>query len=257
MARSCHAWDQARYCDAVAVEIARFADVVRRADPTTPVPTCPDWTIAELVKHTGTIHRWAERMVRERAQRRLGWRELDLGLPKDKASYPDWLATGAGLLPPTFRAADPDASMWAWGADQHARFWPRRMLHETTVHRADAELALGREPAIDPATAVDGVDEFLDNLPHAAYFAPNVTKLRGNGERLRFECTDVDGDWLIRLDPERFEWEHARGDADAVVRGPAADLLLLAYGRRRPDEARFERSGDTALLAHWLENSAI
>jgi hypothetical protein len=43
-----------------------------------------------------------------------------------------------------------------------------------------------------------------------------------------------------------------------AVRGAAADLYLLLYGRRAADDdERFTRFGDTALLDHWLANSAI
>jgi uncharacterized protein (TIGR03083 family) len=257
VSRLCHAWDHEQYCEAVGVEIIRFADAVKGAQPSMPVPTCPGWTIGKLVKHIGGIHRWAGRMVHERASTRLDPREVELGLPTDEAQYADWLADGAAPLVATLRAADPDAPMWAWGADQHARFWSRRMLHETTVHRADAELALGREPTIDAPVAVDGIDELLDNLPGAKYFAPNVTELRGDGELLHFHCTDIEGEWMIRLSREGFDWEHGHGAASAAVRGAAADLLLLAYGRRQPDEARFERFGEGALLARWLEKSAL
>lgn len=257
MKRLCHGWEQARYADMAGAEIARFAEAVRGADPSTAVPTCPGWTIAELVKHIGGIHRWAERMVREHAQQRLSWRALELSLPADPAAYPAWLAAGAEPLVATLTSADPDAAMWAWGADKHARFWPRRMLHETTVHRADAELALGREPAIDVAAALDEVDEFLDNLPHAASFAPNVAKLRGDGETLRFECTDADVGWLIRLEPDGFTWRHGSGEANVTVHGAAADLVLLTYGRLEPADGRFEVAGDGAVLASWFENSAI
>lgn len=80
--------------------------------------------------------------------------------------------------------------MWAWGEDQHARFWARRMLFETLVHRVDAERAVGGESGIAPALAADGVDEFLVNLPYAGIFAPAVSKLNGSGETLAFQCTD-------------------------------------------------------------------
>jgi hypothetical protein len=32
--------------------------------------------------------------------------------------------------------------MWAWGPDKHARFWSRRMLHETAVHRVTGDPTL-------------------------------------------------------------------------------------------------------------------
>jgi uncharacterized protein (TIGR03083 family) len=250
-------WPHERYCDALGGEIARFADVARGADPSTPVPTCPDWTIAELVRHAGTIHRWAGRMVADLAPERLDRRQLDVNLPPDQAGWPDWLAAGADPLVAALRSADPDAPMWAWGADQHVRFWSRRMLHETTVHRADAELAITRDPAIDVEVAVDGVEELLENLPSAASFRPDVAALSGDGETLLLDCTDTDVDWIITLVPDGFRWRQGDGEADVAVRGTAADLLLFMYRRRRPDDPRFDRLGDETVLQHWLEHSAL
>jgi uncharacterized protein (TIGR03083 family) len=250
-------WDHERYCEELDAEITRFATAVRGADPATAVRTCPGWTLADLARHVGMVHRWAAQMVRERATERLAREDMNVDVPERAADYADWVAAGAGPVLSAFRAADPAAPMWAWGADKHARFWPRRMLHETTVHRADAELALEREPRVDAATAVDGVDELLENLPHAAYFRPRVSELRGDGESLHLHCTDVDGEWTVYLHPDTFTWDHGHTKATTAVRGPASDLLLLLYGRRRPDDSRFERFGSDALLGRWLERSAL
>ena len=154
------------------------------------------------------------------------------------------------------RAASPDQPTWAWGADQHACFWQRRLLHETVIHRADADLALGREPTIDANVAIDGVDEFLDNLPHAT-FSRVVKDLKGEGESLHLHCTDVDGEWLIKLNPTGFTWEHGHAKGDVAVRGAASDLLLLLYGRRKPQSEHFQIFGDAALLNRWLACSSI
>lgn len=245
------------YCDAVAAEVRRFGDVIASADLNTPVATTPPWSLAKLLKHIGTIHRWAGQMVQTNAQERLDFKLLDLHLPPDEAAYPSWFAAGGEQLVATLRAADPDAPMWAWGADHHARFWMRRMAHETSMHRVDAELALGRQPALDAAIAVDGIDEFLENLPHAAYFAPNVKELRGNGESIHFHCTDTEGEWLIELQPDGFRWEHGHGKGSAAVRGAAADLLLLMYGRRKHGEGGFEVFGDSSVLDRWFTSAHI
>jgi len=250
--------DHLAYCDLLGPEIARFVELTSGADPATPVPTCPEWTLADLVAHTGRVHRWAGYMVSQLSTRRARGSEYDHALPDDRRAYPEWLAAGAEPLVKTLRAADPAAPMWAWGADQHVRFWSRRMVHETTVHRADAEFALGRTPEVEPAVAVDGVDEFLENLPDAAAFAPGVADLRGNGETIHLHATDVDGEWVIRLDPDSFGWDHGHGKGDVAVRGTAADLLLFAYGRRRASDAdRFEVFGDRDLLDRWVRSSAI
>jgi uncharacterized protein (TIGR03083 family) len=148
--------------------------------------------------------------------------------------------------------------MWAWGADQHVRFWSRRMVHETIVHGADSALARGEVPALDPSLAVDAIDELLDNLPTAGYFAPNVAELRGGGETIHLHCTDVDGEWMIELGAHGYRWEHAHGKGTVAVRGAAGDLELLLYGRlRADDETRFARFGDLALFDRWLTNSAL
>jgi hypothetical protein len=34
-----------------------FADRVRGADPSTPVPTCPEWNLGDLIRHVGGTHR--------------------------------------------------------------------------------------------------------------------------------------------------------------------------------------------------------
>jgi uncharacterized protein (TIGR03083 family) len=250
-------WEPSAYVEAVRVEIGRMADAVRGVHPATVVPTCPDWTIAQLVRHTGTVHRWAGQMVRDRATERLDTRTLDLGLPDDPGEYAEWLAAGAAPLVAAFSAADPDAAMWAWGADQHARFWPRRMLHETTVHRVDAELATGVAPRVDGAVAVDGIDELLENLPSAAYFRPRVAELRGHGESIGLRSSDRDDRWLIRLEPDGFRWERGDGAATVTVTAGTGDLLLLVYGRRALRDDRFELVGDVPVLERWLERAAL
>ncbi|MFI6847570.1 maleylpyruvate isomerase family mycothiol-dependent enzyme [Kitasatospora sp. NPDC050467] len=243
----------------VAAETARLVATVRTADPTTPVPSCPGWTLTDLVRHTGSVQRWFTVLLRQRIQEPPRSRDVDLHLPQTPDGYPDWLAEAAAQAGAEFASADLDAPMWAWGADQHARFWVRRMLFETLVHRVDADLALGLNPGIDPALAADGVSEFLTNLPFAAGFAPGTAALRGADRTIRFTRTDGDGDWLIRLRPDGFGLEPQSADAtaDATVRGSAADLLLLLYGRLDRSADRFEVRGDDELLAHWVANSAF
>ncbi|MEV8324170.1 maleylpyruvate isomerase family mycothiol-dependent enzyme [Kitasatospora sp. NPDC059812] len=259
---------------AVAAETARLVAALQDADPTTPVPTCPGWTLTDLTRHTGSVQRWFTVLLRQRIQQPPRSREVDLRLPAGPDGYPAWLAEAAAEAGAAFAETDLDAPMWAWGADQHARFWVRRMLFETLVHRADAELALGRTPVLDPELAADGVSEFLTNLPFAAFFAPGIAELRGADRTIRFTRTDgnatdgnataAGGDWLIRLRPDGFGLDRfgldADGpgpEADATVRASAADLLLLLYGRLDLASARLDVRGDEELLAHWCANSAF
>ncbi|MEK2476758.1 maleylpyruvate isomerase family mycothiol-dependent enzyme [Streptomyces noursei] len=255
------------YQQAIERETLHFAQVVRGADPATAVPSCPDWTLAELTRHVGAVQRWFCALLTRMVQEPPSSRDVELGLPHRVEEYADWLATGVPEVVGVLRAIDPQAAMWAWGEDQHARFWARRMLFETLVHRVDAEHALGRESEIDPALAADGVDEFLVNLPYAGIFAPAVAKLRGNGETIAFRCTDPAGEagkeWQVRLDPDGFRLLPQAGtrvpptDPQAAVRGKAADLLLLLYGRRPYQEAAFEVSGEATALDRWFAHTAF
>jgi uncharacterized protein (TIGR03083 family) len=245
---------------AVAAETARFVTALRGADLTTAVPSCPDWTLADLVRHTGSVQRWFSVLLRSRIQEPPRTREVDLRLPEREDGYPDWLAESATVAAEAFAATDPDLPMWAWGVDQHARFWARRMLFETLLHRADAELALGLTPAIDRVLAVDGIAEFLVNLPFATFFAPKVAELRGPDRTIRFRTTDGDESWLVRLRPDGFGLEEAGAaadTADATVRGTAADLLLLVYGRLPYRAQALAHEGDEDLLTHWFAHSAF
>lgn len=254
-------WPSVDHRAAVAAETATFTAVLHDADLSLPVPTCPGWSLAYLVRHTGSVQRWFSVLLHARIQRPPRSREVELHLPERTDAYPDWLGESAAVAADAFAATDPDLAMWAWGADQHARFWARRMLCETVVHRADAELALGLRPTIDRALAVDGIDEFLVNLPFATFFAPKVANLRGTGETLRLCTTDENADWLVTLRPDGFGVDRtdapADVPADATVRAAAADLLLLLYGRRHHTTETVEYQGDRALLEHWFANTAF
>jgi uncharacterized protein (TIGR03083 family) len=253
--------DHEDHCDALEADGNRLVELVDGGDLTAPVPTCPGWTVADVVGHVGTLYRWSAAHVATSATARIAPDTLDLGLPSDGPGAA-WLADGIAPMLQTFRAADPSARAWGWGGDRHARFWPRRMLFETVVHRADAALALGVEPEVDPGIARDGIDELLSNLPHAAYFAPGIAELRSHrregDERVALRPSDAGCAWCIRLVPAGYAWDWSTGPAEVTVRGRTADLLLLLYSRRQAaDGSRFERDGDLALLDRFLAHAQL
>ncbi|MDQ3646690.1 MAG: maleylpyruvate isomerase family mycothiol-dependent enzyme [Actinomycetota bacterium] len=255
MTATCHQLGYERYVELVEAEGRRFLEALADADISTRVPSCPEWNVAELADHIGGIHRWAGRHVELLSQQRLRGREIPHNAPESDDTRPGWLADGAALLVDALRRADPGAPVWGWGSDNHVRFWARRMLHETTIHRADLELAIDRPPDIAPEVSVDGIDEFLDNLPHAVYFAPAVNALRGEGQRLLFVAADVGVHWTIGLAPDGFEWRHSDEQGDVRIEAPAADLLLFVYGRKDP--AGVVWSGNEKILELWRQNAAI
>ncbi len=230
---------------AIRREGAAMADAARAAGLDARVPSCPLWTVADLLGHLGRIHRWVAALLNDRAtDRGAHWSES--APPPDHELF-DWFASGVPVLADALDAAGPDAPVWTWTNDHSAAFWARRQAVETAVHRVDAQLATGGFEPVDARLAVDGIDELFDLLP----FWPSAGRVRGNGESLHFHCTDTDGEWLVRLQPDHVDVarEHAKGDVAA--RGTASDLLLFLYGRIEPD--RLDVFGDAASLARWRE----
>ncbi len=247
-----------RYCDAVEAEEERLLELVRRAGPKAPVPSCPGWATADLVEHHGRTHRWMEYLVRHRATERVWSRDVPLGLPEDVAEYPRWLAESVEASLRTLRAADPEMAVWSHGPDHRARFFPRRLLFEAVIHRADAELALGVEPFVDAEVGADGLDELLELLASFPEIGERAGALGRPGDTVCLASAEGPR-WRVTLGGEGFAWERGAGGADGTVtaRGTCGDLLLLAYGRLRPGDGRLAISGDGGLLAGWLEATAL
>jgi uncharacterized protein (TIGR03083 family) len=139
-----------RYQAALRGETARFARAVHDADPARPVPTCPEWTLAQLTEHVGQAQRWVTVVLERRAP--VPNAQVRVRVPQDPYERSAWLVAGARLLGQAVREVGPATRVWSWSEDQTARFWLRRTTHDTLVHRVDAELAVGREVTVGPAS---------------------------------------------------------------------------------------------------------
>jgi uncharacterized protein (TIGR03083 family) len=246
--------DHREHCAALEEEIDRFADVLAVASPDAPVPGCPDWSVADLALHLGSVHRWAEHLVRVAAP---AYQSPDsMNLDRGPVNS-DWIRSGGSQLLRTLRTGDPDQSMWAWGPDQHLRWWSRRQLHETLLHRMDVDLAGGHSPTCAPEIAVDAIDEFLANLKSAAAFSPKVRELRGSGQVLRVTTSDAGANWSIRLGPDGFDVVDEMVSCDAAIEGSEVQVLLVLYRRLPFSTAHVSCSGNLELIDFWLEHSAL
>jgi uncharacterized protein (TIGR03083 family) len=237
--------------DALVEQGRLLAEVTRVADPTIGVPTCPGWTVRQLVSHVGRGDRWAAEIVRTAGP--VDTRSVADGrAPDDPAQTADWLRGGAELLIAA-AAADPDKPVWTFLGPRPAAWWVRRRLHESTVHRADAALALGTPYEIEPELAADGIAEFLDLL----VARPKDTPALVPGTTLHLHATDADlgpsGEWLLRAGDPAFSWENGHQKADTAVRGSARDLLLGVTRRIPGDHPDLEVLGDAGGWARFVE----
>ncbi|MGO4663490.1 maleylpyruvate isomerase N-terminal domain-containing protein [Terrabacter sp. 2TAF16] len=236
-----------------------------------PVPTCPDWTVLDLVTHQGMVHRWAASHLRgepvePEPLEREGRRSADvLG----------WFDDGAtALLQAIVDAPDAlDAVVFLKDAPAPRLFWTRRQCHETTVHAVDALGArLGRparahETWIRPAVALDGIDELLVGF---------VTRRKegaspGAPTRLLVRPDGADVAWLVDLDTGRpIRTSRVRSgsggsggaDADHVLTGDPVDLYLRLWSRgaaepAEPAEPTETTETITEIERWWRENISI
>ncbi len=119
--------------------VDRMAVWSRAAGPDAPVPTCPGWTVRDLLAHQGMVHRWATAVVRGDDPR--GVDDTALEAEGRGASDPvGWLLDGADPLVTALRAAPDDLDVMTFlkEAPPARLFWARRQCHETTVHALDA-----------------------------------------------------------------------------------------------------------------------
>ena len=220
------------------------------------VPSCPDWVVRDLVKHQGGVHRWAAGYI---SPPRAEYWDVDLddivgAWPADDDLL-DWFAAGHASLVEALSNADRNLACWTFlAAPSPLAMWARRQAHETTVHRVDAELAAGWQPAkVPPTFAADGVDELLTCF---------ITRPRGTlradpAKTLRVRCTDDPAEWLVSIGPDRVTT--STGDdagataatgtpatANCQVSGTANDLYLALWHRLPITGLRIE--GDAGVL---------
>ncbi|MFE0450676.1 maleylpyruvate isomerase family mycothiol-dependent enzyme [Streptomyces sp. NPDC058914] len=246
--------DTAEFLHALDHEGQSLAAAAADAGPDAKVPTCPDWQVRDLLRHTGMVHRWATSFV---AERRTSPHAGD-GLPDlDGEELLTWFREGHRRLVDTLAAAPPDLECWHFlPAPSPLAFWVRRQAHETAVHRVDAESARGTTPeecaaSLSPGFAADGIDELL-----RAFHARAKSRVRtGTPSVLRVRATDTDDAvWTVRLSPEPpVAVRDGVGDADCEVTGTAAQLYLALWNRLPFPVV----TGDAALADLWRENSAV
>jgi uncharacterized protein (TIGR03083 family) len=248
-----------QYCAEIAASTAVLAPLAR-GDLTAPVPACPDWTLRELVIHVGRAHRWAAEIAGTRSAAFVPFRSVPDGkFPSEPADREAWLLAGAGRVADAVREAGSDP-VWTFTGLQPASFWARRMAHETAMHRADAQLAVGSEPAFGAVMAADAIDESLVYMSSLAGPGQDPrTAALAAGRSLHVHATDPElagGEWTVRHEPAGVTVERAHGRGDAALRGPAGDLLLVLTRRVPPGDASVEVHGDAAILAGWLAGTS-
>lgn len=253
--------------DAMVDQTRLFTETVAGVAADAPVPTCPEWTLAELVDHIGQTQHWVASIVADRVPDPSKLPTDVPPLPDDRDAWDAWLADGASRVAAACSDEAFDEPVWnpAGDASSGTRFWLRRVLAETVIHRADAAAAAGVPYELDAALAADVITDHLAMITSPGWTAmvpESAEAMRGDGQTLHLHATDVpgSGDWIIERGPDAATWRHGTlPDATITVTGPAT-LLLLVLTRRRPVDAALTEglhlTGDLDQLTHWVDNTA-
>ncbi|MER5335092.1 maleylpyruvate isomerase family mycothiol-dependent enzyme [Micromonospora sp. NPDC002717] len=234
---------------ALRAEGPAFAAAVAEAPPETPVLSCPGWTVADLTLHLAAIYRWVRSFAGAGAATRPPGRPERIEPEAGVAPLRLWQQEYDQLMT-LFDALDPEAPAWNWAPQpKKAGFWPRRMAHETAVHRWDAQLAIAAGEPVEAKLAADGVSEVLDTWLPAGR---RRTAGRWHGV-VQLSAVDAAQQWFLRLRGEGVAlldtatiFDHDDHHARAQVSGTASDLLLALWGRVSFDT--LDVAGDPALL---------
>ncbi len=248
------------------------------------VPTCPAWRVRDLLRHTGFVHRWAAGYVTGQRAEMVSTPD-DAGLleqgPADRLLI-GWFREGLAALVHGLEQASPGLACWTFlDAPSPLAFWARRQAHETTIHRADAQLAAdpaGRVSPVPSRLAADGIDELVMGFGSRKVARglradpPLVLGVHALDAGVRGEAgrsagrdgtgrdgtdrdstdrdsTDRAAHWLITMGPDRAGVSRGRGAADCDVSGRSSDLYLMLWNRS--GITGLEIAGDTAALAAW------
>jgi uncharacterized protein (TIGR03083 family) len=224
------------------------------------VPTCPEWTLLDLVQHLGGVHRFWAAAVNAGPAAAPPAESASEGVkaaPREREALLAWSAASTRQLLDALREAGPDRGCWTWwGASespQTSGAVARHQLQEVAVHTYDAQITLGAPQPLPDEAALDGVGEFLSTCvawtqpwPHEAA-AVDFHATEGRSWRLSLSA---DGARTTRLPtPGTIPATAAGQDPDAAAasaRGTANEMVLVLYDRIPIDSLQLD--GDRRLF---------
>lgn len=222
------------------------------------VPTCPEWTLFDLVRHLGEGRRkWAGIIAPGPADAPpAGTASEDApAVPLEREALLAWSAESTEQLLGALREAGPDRGCWTWWggsqSPQTSGAAARHRLQEIAVHTYDAQITVGAPQPLPVEAALDGVEEFLSTCcATTAAWPHKPAAVDFHAAEVLSWCVSLsaDGARISRLPTPRTTpvAGEGRDAADASARGTAGDLVLAFYDRIPIDSLQLD--GDPGLF---------
>lgn len=238
------------------------ASWVHAADPTQPVPSCPDWELSDLVEHIGATQQWVAKLIANHiTDPAAAFALTGTVAPKLATDWQGWLQDSADQAAAALAGATPGRDVFdPSGGNDGISFWRRRVFGEITVHRIDAALTVGQSYELAAPLAGMAIDDWLDTISSAGWatqVAGFAEAMRGDGQTIAWVADDIDRAWVLRRTDAPLVLATTAvdgvGKVDAVVRGNAVDLLQVVSRRRSLDQDTACRiTGDRAEVNHLI-----
>jgi len=207
------------------------------------VPSCPGWQLADLVWHVGVVHMFWQKVARGELSGPDAWREPVRPADNDLLA---WYRSSVDMTATVLDSLDVDTPAWTWGRQNTVGFIRRRVAQESAVHCWDATNAIGADEPIAQTLAVDGVDEFVDEV------LPGLSPdLGGPAHTICLRPDDSTDQWTVQIGEGSARLIPACRQVDVTVRAPISDLLLFLWRRRSPHQVHVE--GNMAALQRFLQ----
>jgi uncharacterized protein (TIGR03083 family) len=248
--------DNLRFLECLAADYARIR-AVAPGHLDSLVPSCPEWTVGDLVQHVGTVYLHKVATMRDGAFPSK-WPPPGLNDEEPVAL----LDRAYAELVEEFGRREPDDLSPTWyDPDQTVGFWIRRMAQETVIHRIDAELGAGAPVAPVPDDlAIDGIDELLKAFVayDAKKWPDDYTEALAESPGRSYTINTAGVEWLAGTAPGSFTVGGGPGmtvatftNTDTTVTGTPTALLRWAWNRETPAEPSLVTIEGNADLAEF------
>jgi uncharacterized protein (TIGR03083 family) len=197
-----------------------------------PVPSCPEWTLGDLVFHIGSVHATWAKIIEEASPNTHHQHPVD-DVTDDLLVV--WFKNHTKALLKSMAEAVPEARCWTWwGEPRTVLAVERHQVQEAAIHLWDVQNSLGAAPALDRDIARDGVAEFL--------LVQREFMTLPTDARISLVANDAPESWFVG----------APGAHDVALTGSSSDVVLVLHGRLAM--SALDVVGDVGIAHEWLSS---
>ena len=190
-----------------------LAGAARMSSADAAIPSCPGWTMRDLVEHVATEYAgwyYANLTIPPDVEDPMGpTTQILTPFPDEFADLVDYVERHARRFGDHAREVDLDLDTWVFNDVGPARFWLRQTIMEVAIHVWDAAMVAGRASPLTDEISLEGIDQVCVMQYHRGQWwgDPWIPPSTPCG----LVATDADASWLMYEDAGRAYFETGAG----------------------------------------------